>query len=157
METITMDITHASADTRRTDSKGELRIVVGVDGSACANRALEYAVHEAARWGALLNVVSAYAVPATAGWVIVPLEPFEEAAADIVSQSLARARDLEPDLVIKGEHHLGSAGGVLVEISEGASLLVVGSRGHSGVTDLLIGSVSEYCAHHASCPTVIVH
>ena len=38
----------------------------------------------------------------------------------------------------------------------GADLLVVGSRGHSQFTDALLGSVSQNCAHHASCPVVII-
>ncbi len=64
--------------------------------------------------------------------------------------------DLEPSVGTKGEQRHGFAGHVLVEISHGAALLVVGTRGRSELTDLLIGSVSEYCVHHASCPTVIV-
>ena len=106
--------------------------------------------------GALLHIVSAYEVPPSAGWVVVPFGPFEESAASIVSQSLAVVHEHYPDLVTKGEHRHGFAGTVLVEAAKGASLLVVGSCGHSELTDLLIGSVSGHCAHHVSCPTVIV-
>ena len=50
----------------------------------------------------------------------------------------------------------GAAAEILVEESEGADLLVVGSRGHGGFAGLLLGSVSQQCAHHAACPVVII-
>ena len=134
----------------------EPRVVVGVDGSSCAERALEFAAHEAALRRALLHIVSAYQVPSSAGRVVAPLDPLEESAAECVDNALTRVRDLEPSVGTKGEQRHGFAGHVLVEISHGASLLVVGTRGRSELTGLLIGSVSEYCVHHASCPTVIV-
>ena len=43
-----------------------------------------------------------------------------------------------------------------VEASEGSDLLVVGSRGMGGFKGLLLGSVSQHVAQHASCPVVIV-
>jgi nucleotide-binding universal stress UspA family protein len=136
---------------------GELRIVVGVDGSRCADRAVEFAAHEAARWGALLHVVSAYEVSPNAGWVVVPLEPFEENAVASVRTALSRIHELEPGVVTKGEHIHGFAGNVLVEVSQGASLLIVGSRGRGEVASLVLGSVSEHCLHHVeSCPVTIV-
>jgi nucleotide-binding universal stress UspA family protein len=144
----------ATSTTVPEENSGELRVVVGVDGSACAERALMLAALEAGLRGALLHIVSAYAT--SAGWVVVPLGPFEESAIAIVSQSLTKVHEHYPDLVTKGEHRFGYAGTVLVEAAKGASLLVVGSRGHSEFTDLLIGSVSEHCSHHASCPTLIV-
>jgi nucleotide-binding universal stress UspA family protein len=148
----------ADANSRgASEPTGELRVVVGVDGSPCAERALILAAYEAALRGALLHIVSAYEMPPSSGWIVVPLDPFEEGAAAIVSQALAIVREHNPELVTKSEHSYGFPGTVLVEAAEGASLLVVGSRGHSKLTDLLLGSVSEHCAHHALCPTVIVH
>jgi nucleotide-binding universal stress UspA family protein len=146
----------ASSNSTPPHSTGELRVVVGVDGSQCAERALILATYEAAARGALLHVVSAYEVPSSAGCLAVPLGLFEESAAAIVSQSLAIAHAYYPNLVTKGEDRRGYAGTVLVEAAKHASLLVVGSRGDSELTDLLIGSISEHCAHHASCPTLIV-
>jgi nucleotide-binding universal stress UspA family protein len=50
----------------------------------------------------------------------------------------------------------GPAGEVLVGAAAEGDLLVVGSRGHGGFASLLLGSVSQHCARHASCPVVIV-
>jgi nucleotide-binding universal stress UspA family protein len=161
LETVTMVVmtttAHLTNDTQARSTVGELRIVVGVDGSECANRALDFAAHEAARWGSLLHVVAAYEIPPNAGWLVVPLDPFEETAAANVSAALARVHALEPGVVTKGEHVHGFAGNVLVEESKGASLLVVGSRGRGEMASFVLGSVSEHCVHHAQdCPITVV-
>ena len=45
---------------------------------------------------------------------------------------------------------------MLLEAAEGADLLVVGSRGRGGFASALLGSVSQNCAHHATCPLLII-
>ena len=51
----------------------------------------------------------------------------------------------------------GNAAQRLIDASEGAEMLVVGSRGHGGVVGLLLGSVSSACAEKAHCPVLVVH
>jgi len=156
MEDMTTTTSTHRATTAPSHQSGEHRIVVGVDGSECATRALDFALHEAVLRGALLHIVGVYEIPPSAGWVCVSLEPFEASAAASVTDALTRVHELEPSVVTKGEHVHGFAGDVLVEASRGASLLILGSRGHGELTNLLIGSVSEHCAHHAACPVTIV-
>jgi nucleotide-binding universal stress UspA family protein len=43
----------------------------------------------------------------------------------------------------------------LLEVAKGADLLVVGSHGRGGFADLLLGSVTSRCLHHATCPVVV--
>jgi nucleotide-binding universal stress UspA family protein len=138
------------------ESVEEARIVVGVDGSDCANRALEFAVKEAARWGVLLHVVAAYQEMPAKGGLVVRMGLLHESAEAIVSNALRQAEDLEPNLVVKGETVLDLPGPALVALSKGAAALVVGTRGRSELTDLLVGSVSEHVVHHATCTTIVV-
>ncbi len=58
---------------------------------------------------------------------------------------------------LKTEAREGSAAKVLLDASTGATMLVVGSRGHGGFAGMLIGSVSAGVAEHASCPVLIIH
>lgn len=46
---------------------------------------------------------------------------------------------------------------MLLEASEGALMLLVGSRGHGGFTGLVLGSVSANVAEHATCPVLVLH
>ncbi len=73
-----------------------------------------------------------------------------------VGQSLTIVNENHSTIVAKGEHILGSKRAVLVEASQGASLLVIDSRGHSEIANLIFGSVSEPCVHRAACRTTIV-
>ncbi len=134
----------------------EARIVVGVDGSECGSRALEFAVKEAARWDALLHVVSAYEEMPTVGALVVRTGLLHESAEAVVSDALRRAEELEPTVVVKGETVLDFPGPALVGLSKGATALVVGTRGHHELTSLLLGSVSEHVVHCATCTTIVV-
>jgi len=50
----------------------------------------------------------------------------------------------------------GNPAQVLLDAAKDADLPVVGSRGHGGFADALIGSVSVRCLHHATCPVVVI-
>ena len=50
----------------------------------------------------------------------------------------------------------GNAAQALLDVSAGAELLVVGSRGHGGFVEALLGSVGQHCVHHATCPVVVI-
>ena len=65
------------------------------------------------------------------------------------------ARYLE-GLAVERRIVAGTAAPVLLDQAKDADLLVVGSRGHGGFAGLLLGSVSQQCAHHSTCPVVVV-
>jgi nucleotide-binding universal stress UspA family protein len=137
-------------------------VVVGVDGSAGSELALRFAAREAKQRDARLRVVNAWHVPATAngnGFVLVyPIAPaeFEQGAKKTLEQSLEAVGDELAGLEVEQVVEQGQASEVLVEQAGGAELLVVGTRGHGGFVGLLLGSVSQQCAHHAHCPVAIV-
>lgn len=147
-----------------TDSEGNGLIVVGVDSSEGAKTALRFALEEAELRRATLRVVHAWqfgsiGVSGLEGFSPVlgadlgDLRRTAEVALDAVIHEVAPAAD---GIVIERRVSEGAPATVLVDESRRADLLVVGSRGHGGFAGLLLGSVSQQCAHHAACPVVIV-
>jgi nucleotide-binding universal stress UspA family protein len=122
--------------------------------------ALEWAAEEANTKKVDLHVVVAWHLPVMLGMPLPlptdfdPLEP----AREVLEGAKRSVAANYPDLVVKTHVKEGSAARALVHTAAevGASLLVVGARGHGEVTGLLIGSVSENVATHAKCPVVIV-
>jgi len=131
----------------------ERRIVVGVDGSEQAKTALVWAAAEAKRRGTLLQVVCAYKRPPLSDG---SRDDYTEAAQKVVDGALVVLSSISPEVVTKGEVREQSAAPALLEASDGAELLVVGSRGHGGFSGLLLGSVSQKCVHHGRCPVAVV-
>ena len=135
-------------------------IVVGVDGSPQARAALEWAIDEATLKNAELHIVVGWRLPNMLGWPV-PLptdfDPVGPAQA-VVDETIKYIAEERADLVVKPHVEEGPAARSLIKKAQevGASLLVVGARGHGEVAGMLIGSVSEYVATHAHCPVVIV-
>jgi|Tabmets5t2r1_1033131.scaffolds.fasta_scaffold00076_6 nucleotide-binding universal stress UspA family protein len=141
------------------------RVVVGVDGSDHARRALEWAADEARLRKWELVAVHAYTIPP---YLLAPepvpigvvppdpglLEQLEEGARKVLADELGRI-DAD-DLTVDGRVVSGPAADALLSAAEEGDLLVVGSRGLGGFKGLLLGSISQQVAHHAPCPVAIV-
>jgi nucleotide-binding universal stress UspA family protein len=136
----------------------ERRIVVGIDGSDSSVQALEWAARQAELTHDVLDVVTTWEWPTNLGWA----PPFPEDwnpqadTAKILDEILVRLRHTHPDVEVRSRVVEGYPAPVLIEASHGAELLVVGSRGHGEFAGMLLGSVSEHCTTHASCPVVVV-
>ena len=139
-------------------------VVVGVDGSPFAELALRFAAEEAKLRAARLRVVTAWHVPAMisgGGFAPVAVYPidskeFEDSAKAGLEQTVRSFANELAGLEVEQVVERGQPSEVLVEQAEGGELLVVGTRGRGGFAGLLLGSVSQQCAHHAPCPIVIV-
>jgi nucleotide-binding universal stress UspA family protein len=148
-------------------------VVVGVDGSAGARDALRWALAEARLRKSPLRAVHAWMFGYIGGNVEgypywggslgmytslgVDLGDLHRAAEDLLERALAEAGDETEGVEIERQVVQGPAAEVLVNAVAPDDLLVVGSRGHGGFADLLLGSVSQQCVHHARCPVVVVH
>lgn len=136
-------------------------IVVGVDGSGCSRKALQWATDEAALRGADLLVIHTWQIPVMAGSEMVYVAPpNREAMRSDVRLGVQTLVD-EIGVAARGvaykiELPEGRAGAELVRLATGAELLVVGSHGAGTVHDLFLGSTSNYCVHHSPCPIVVV-
>ncbi|MDV9172379.1 universal stress protein [Streptomyces sp. W16] len=136
-----------------------LPMVVGVDGSEPSLRAVDWAADEAALRGVPLRVVYASLWERYEGTSIAEdlAEPDEQVMAeDIVDAAARRARRRRPELDVSVEVLAEEPEYALVRESRGASVLVTGTRGRSGLAEALLGSVSLIVAGHAQCPMVVV-
>lgn len=136
-------------------------IVVGIDGSEGSLTALRWAADEARARGARLRVLTAWHVSAVS---TIPAfgvgQPTDEVLAELrrgldrtlVEESLGGDRG--PEVV--AEVVAGHPAAALLEASDGAELLVVGSRGHGGLAGALLGSTSQHVVQHAPVPVVVV-
>ena len=141
------------------------RIVVGVDGSETSERALRWTLREAAIRGDRLAVVHAYQSPAFM------LTVGDEATNELVDRMLADAAQASESAEVadsterpaQGSRPVvervvvdAGAASTLCAESAGADLVVVGRRGHGGLSTLLLGSVADQVAMHSACPTAVI-
>lgn len=130
-------------------------VVLGVDGSEGAAKAARWAGEYVAKVGGTLRVVSAWQYPAVYGYEIVDPQSWPAQIAQRNVEKTLAELDL-PDDRVTSELMIGSPARCLIEQSEVADLLVVGSHGRGAFAGLLLGSVSTHCVHHAHCPVVVV-
>jgi nucleotide-binding universal stress UspA family protein len=142
---------------------GKHRIVVGVEGSPGSRAALRWSIEEARLRSGIVEVVTAYLptyVPAAPDFGYVPLDPVDlvDEVRKMQDEIVATVTDHVDVAGVRIEQRLlkGRSADTLIAAAEGADMLVVGNRGRGGFRGLLLGSVSQQIAHHATCPVVIV-
>ncbi|WP_236825957.1 MULTISPECIES: universal stress protein [unclassified Blastococcus] len=159
-----MTETTAQQPTDPGGSSDRARLVVGIDGSEHSRGALGWALAEAARRSAALDVVTTFPVDFVWGDAYLLEEGHVES---MRAETAARARAFlddvrrataQPDGDVPVDLHVvaGRAAEELVRWSDGAELLVVGSRGRGAVRSTVLGSVALQCSVHARCPVVVV-
>lgn len=140
----------------------ERAVVVGVDGSPSALRAVRWAAREARRRAAPLRLVHVgHLEPVRHPRQVSPSAEYRDAVLDQGQHFLAAAseaaQDAVPGLAVATEVRTGNAAGALITESAHAGLLVLGSRGLGGFRSLVLGSVAVAVSAHGHCPVVVAH
>jgi nucleotide-binding universal stress UspA family protein len=137
-------------------------IIVGVDGSGHSQRALEWAIHEAAIRHTPLTVLTVHqAIVGYFGDIVATPEDLkltEQIQAAVTAEAdkvLAGLDGPHPESVtVKAVH--GFPVEELIEASNEADMVVLGSRGAGGFTRMLLGSTAGQVVQHAHCPVLII-
>lgn len=136
-------------------------VVVGVDGRSDGEAALEFAFDDADRRGVPLIAVLAWqldrwdfasGIPMPGGDMKAVTKHHRSRLAEILAEPAAR----HPGVEVRSVVECAPTAGALVEQSVGASLLVVGTRGHRELSGFVLGSVSQAMMRRAFCPVAIV-
>ncbi|WP_030591043.1 universal stress protein [Streptomyces anulatus] len=139
-------------------------VVLGVDGSAAGEPAVDFAFATAERRKAPLVALHAWTTwnaplpapqDASAPYANPPGALAEEEET-LLSEALAGYRARYPDVVVERRVVHGRTREALIDASRSAQLMVVGARGRGGFAGLLLGSVSQAVLHHAHCPVAVV-
>ena len=139
-------------------------IVVGVDGSSGAQRALAAAVEQAKMAETELRVMYVVVLPAMSGYEFGPidLQDMRQAGDKILTTAIDELQATyggELPVAVSTEVVTGHVGIEMLRAAEkdgGATMVVAGSRGFGGFRSLMLGSVTTYLAHHLSCPLLII-
>ncbi|MER7547914.1 universal stress protein [Actinomadura sp.] len=134
-----------------TDRRG---VVAGYDGSEQSAAAVRWAAEEARLRGVPLTVVHAWEMYAGVGWGAIPVADLRAVAEEVAAEGAEHAREVTGDV-----HAVLGRGGpatALIEAARDAELVVVGSRGRGGFTELVLGSTGVELAAHAPSPVTVV-
>ncbi|CAM0907723.1 unnamed protein product [Alopecurus aequalis] len=156
----------APAPVAEEEARSKTVVLVAVDDSDHSYRALEWAVRYVATAGVPAELVVVHAKQAASSVVTVGGAAVAGDVVRYVAEDLRR----RAEEVVERARRLCEANSGVVEVVEGepryvlcnavdehgADLLVVGSHGYGALKRAFLGSVSDYCAHHAHCSVMIV-
>ena len=144
-------------------------ILVAVDGSENSNRALDFGLDLAEKFGSSVMVLNVSEVLAMG---VVPQESttssFDSMSIlgkdlrniheEILSKAVSHAKAVKPDLVVSSMLRNGDPAVEIVNVAKdsGFDAIVIGHKGSGMVRERVLGSISEKVAHLAPCPVVIV-
>lgn len=136
-------------------------IVVGYDGSDTSRRALDWALEAAGRRDLPVVVVHAFTlpmppVPVAPGYAGPNESALRHGAEAVVAEAAEHAARFAPDVPLSTRLVTAPAALALLDGIEDAEMVVVGSRGLDGFSELLVGSTGIQLATHAPCPTVVI-
>ena len=153
------------------------KILVAIDRSAASRKVFEAAMFLAKTSGAdlmLLHVLSSeernFPTPTIySGLEYDPFAPslveaYQERWLEFEQQGLEMLRGTAEEAIKAGinaefTQSMGNPGRIICDLAQtwSADLVVVGSRGRTGLKEIFLGSVSNYVTHHAPCSVLIVH
>ncbi|MEU5266865.1 universal stress protein [Amycolatopsis sp. NPDC021455] len=136
-------------------------VVVGVDGSPLSEAAIAWAFEEASLRNAPLVALYTWHDGDTAGLfsdgnVAFQGESLRDSGRRLLAQRLAGWQEKYPDVPVERRVEHDKPRHRLLSASQGAQLVVVGSRGRGGFSGLVLGSTSQALLHHAACPVMVV-
>ena len=136
-------------------------VVVGVDGSDAGAVALSAAFAIADRLNAPLRAVRAYTTPPAASEVTIPFlidwEKVQAAQLAHLKDVVAHHEQRHPGVEVQYFVELAKPAHALLGHTEGAQLVVVGSRGHNRLASVVLGSTGLNLLHHSQIPVMICH
>ncbi len=133
-------------------------IIVGVDGSANAERALAVAARLAVALGVEVRAVHALGMMTTIAGRKVPSRDHRSEIEQSLDEQWCAPLAAVDGLRWSAELRDGNPAEVLLHLASdiGAGMIVVGARGVGADPDLMLGSTSHHVVHHGACPTVVV-
>ena len=136
-----------------------MKILVCVDGSECANRAVKYAAQFAKNYKADLTVI--YVIESERSKKKLASDDYgdeQHKAKKIMKDAEGIISQVAPDIIVDRRVAVGPISAEIVRIAEDGKFdsIVVGTKGRRGLTRMLMGSVADDVVHYSHCPVVVV-